>query len=864
MIKFKSLFFSQLYPELTAERKKMIEQRLEDIYKGPAIAYGASGDFAGSKQQLIILLTYINELNPKTLDLFAQYRDNVAKLESTHSPNNINITLESTKTSLENALLDIEANYHTLEPSSLNHLTVTKCYAGASSNIESAIGFFRPHTLAFLISNSKRNVLLNLAAEYCPLVFTDRLYGNEIHDINALYNHLAINYGLAPEIDHLATSFPLDIHVGFRHYVQEKFSVSTFLSTFMQLLSFPPEVVIDNEENNKKLKEFFLSLGMDGINIEYYLQIYNEVEDEKGFNISLHPKKNFLLLLSSVVALHLERSGYLKKAFFSINNQLLFHNGSAVVGVDDNKIFQVLNDQQIKEIISSGKCEPSLKFLLTLLRQLSCESLLSSVKDISVRYREFFLDILLKKPQLTPTIINEAYHYYLENFEIFGVIPPENFFANNHPLSLEKLINLLQLSSPVAQIAILKNAIISGNIMHFEASLANRRFPRNEDIILMIKYGRLNMLERLVSIYFPIDRNFLFAHWAVAYGQIETLSYLKRLGVDLDKTNVQRETPFDLAMEKNNYEAAVKLIELGASLYDQKSFILLEKVIEEDNIELLRRLHKLGITYKTLNALQQYAAVHYAAVKGNIKVLYKLHELGVDLSPKTIYTPAHLAVINGQADCLKALSDLGLKLYENDHVNNGPGQTLAQLAVRYEKVALLETLKALGVDLNATDNKGRTAIFTAINHVKLEALKELIRLGALVNLQDNQGDTLIHLLARTICAINFKLDCLEILLSLGAPYNEINNKSQKPSDLLKGKKEKMMFDSKIAAYAQKKALAIEAAPSAERDQLGENGSILGQKRKELNPNHFFPSNKSRKGDKASASPSSPSGSFNGP
>jgi len=204
---FSPNFYSDLQPELTLEQKSQTDLKLQNIYREPSVDYQAIQDFDQCKKQLLALLTHIAQLNPRTLAIFAAYRAKVDALLPTTAEVDINITLKVAKSSLENALLDIEANYVKLDTGSLSHLKVGVCYSGAFSNIESAIGYFRPNALAQLVSFAKRHTLLQLATEFMKLRIKEVYKGNEIHYANTLFNHLAPVYGLPLQQDFFTTIF---------------------------------------------------------------------------------------------------------------------------------------------------------------------------------------------------------------------------------------------------------------------------------------------------------------------------------------------------------------------------------------------------------------------------------------------------------------------------------------------------------------------------------------------------------------------------------------------------------------------------------------------------------------------------------
>jgi len=420
--------------------------------------------------------------------------------------------------------------------------------------------------------------------------------------------------------------------------VERNFSIPTFLNAFLQLVSMPPNAVINDELNNEKLKEFFLSIGMDGINKEDYLQLYDEVEDDEGFNISLHPKPHFNLLIQCFIIKHLMCAGYIQEVFLQNQTEKLFHIGSCIVGVNNKGHFQPLLDDEVLSLLKKTSVDQEIKKIL--INQLETETLFFL---FTYSPNASLMHSLLKKPVLSPLIINNIFDIYMKKRGAFSSISPAVFFENDHPLALEKLLLLIGELSVNQQKEYLKQAIIRGNIAQFEALI-----PQQLDtlphvlIILMIKYDRLSMLEKLRSLSFPLDKNLILVHYAVHFERANLFPILSLMGLDFNKADQIGQSPAYIAASKGNIPMLIKLAKHGADLgnIDGEGNTVLHLAAKKNLILNFIESTQLKVYINKVNNYRQ-TALRLTVQRGNLETALKLLEQGAfpDESCMVLFEP---------------------------------------------------------------------------------------------------------------------------------------------------------------------------------------------------------------------------------
>lgn len=182
------------------------------------------------------------------------------------------------------------------------------------------------------------------------------------------------------------------------------------------------------------------------------------------------------------------------------------------------------------------------------------------------------------------------------------------------------------------------------------------------------------------------------------------------------------EAPIYLASATNRSEVVIWLAEHGADPNKACGNGETPAHVAAKNgfVETLRALKKVNADLEAFDDNYKTPA-HYAAEEGQVEVLQALRELGVNIGKPggNGQTLAHYAITRGKATILREFKEL---IDQPDW----DGQTPAHYAVKNGYIEMLETLKALGANLEARDNDGRTPADYATLQGHSKALELLV------------------------------------------------------------------------------------------------------------------------------------------
>jgi len=122
----------------------------------------------------------------------------------------------------------------------------------------------------------------------------------------------------------------------------------------------------------------------------------------------------------------------------------------------------------------------------------------------------------------------------------------------------------------------------------------------------------------------------------------------------------------------------------------------------------------------------------------------------------------HLAALANQPELIRFLVQEGLSV----DVQDSRGNTPLHHAAYYGKLQAVQTLLALGADLNARNiHRGETPLFSAIRGRQTAVVRYLLQRGARVDLVNAEGLSPVHVVA---CCAMGATDILDLLVQAGA------------------------------------------------------------------------------------------------
>jgi 7,8-dihydropterin-6-yl-methyl-4-(beta-D-ribofuranosyl)aminobenzene 5'-phosphate synthase len=168
--------------------------------------------------------------------------------------------------------------------------------------------------------------------------------------------------------------------------------------------------------------------------------------------------------------------------------------------------------------------------------------------------------------------------------------------------------------------------------------------------------------------------------------------------------------------------------------------------------------------------------LHFAALGGSADIVEILLENGSEINARDNrgFSAIRFAVFRGFKDIVSLLADKGADVHEQ---NMEWGGSLLHTACLSNRIDLVDTLIAKGVDIQVTNSEGLTPLHLASNHGQNELCELLIAKGADVNLIDNGKDTPLH-----GAAWYGKMSTVELFLANSAQINPRNDKGRTPFD----------------------------------------------------------------------------------
>jgi ankyrin repeat protein len=214
---------------------------------------------------------------------------------------------------------------------------------------------------------------------------------------------------------------------------------------------------------------------------------------------------------------------------------------------------------------------------------------------------------------------------------------------------------------------------------------------------------------------------------------------------DVDMQDSNGKTPLSLVAEKGYLEAAIPVLQHGASvaMKDNRGWTALHWACKQGHEPMARLLVEHGVDVSAKDK-QGATALYWAAEKGHEATVRLLLENGaeVNLREGRGITPLQGASSSGHEGVVRLLLDKGAEIDAKDDYF---GRTALHRAAGGGHVGVLQLLLGHGADVNATNNWGRTALHRATGAGREAVTRLLLEHRADTSLKETaQGATALH------------------------------------------------------------------------------------------------------------------------
>ena len=271
---------------------------------------------------------------------------------------------------------------------------------------------------------------------------------------------------------------------------------------------------------------------------------------------------------------------------------------------------------------------------------------------------------------------------------------------------------------------------LDSSVLHFAAASGN---------IYLIEM----LAEQGLNVNIDDDNGLTPLHYAVVYGQLESVHTLLRLGgrKSMTKVAVNAGTPLHQAVKGGHKDIVSLLLNEGCpiNVVDSKGRSVLHYAAEWGQIHMIEMLAEKGLDV-IIGDDNGLTPLHDAAACGRLESVFTLLRLGGRDSMTKVAgnagTPLHQAVANGHEDIVSLLLNEGCPI-------NIMGSAL-HCAAQFGQNHMIEMLAEQGLDVNICDDKGRTPLHYAAINGQLESVRTLLLLGCPINVVDSKGRSVLH------------------------------------------------------------------------------------------------------------------------
>ena len=259
---------------------------------------------------------------------------------------------------------------------------------------------------------------------------------------------------------------------------------------------------------------------------------------------------------------------------------------------------------------------------------------------------------------------------------------------------------------------------------------------------------------------------------ALATEDDDLIEKLFELGVDINKTYSDGETPLYKAVEQGSKNIVDKLIKLGVDInksneLNSKISPLFAATIHND-MYFIKALLEANAEINLQNA-NGATPIFYAAKYGNSSVIKFLESKGANINKIMVdgSIPLFHAAIYGQDRAIETLHNLGVDV---NQPNEKHGMCAIHYAAHKDHVEAIAKIVELGGEVDKICHNGFTALHFATQYGHVESIETLVECGANICHANPEGLTAFH-----FAAIQGNNHVMKTLLDFGMDVNFCSN-----------------------------------------------------------------------------------------
>ncbi|EAY01250.1 hypothetical protein TVAG_027180 [Trichomonas vaginalis G3] len=364
---------------------------------------------------------------------------------------------------------------------------------------------------------------------------------------------------------------------------------------------------------------------------------------------------------------------------------------------------------------------------------------------------------------------------YIQEDKLFSIFEVEDIE------SIMKFANLTpdDFNSLLAQ----SHSVISARELYTCTRNANISINNIQDAISTLKsvqkYMKMRIFEGIIGILEQLQKD-----------QSITTNKIEKLQADLnqiqkEKENIEKEmqTLHSQLKEKEGNDLPKEFFSKISELKNSEDFKQIYKFFEEiskkGNQKMMQKACDEELWKKQDDDFLGRNVLHFASVKGNLRLVKSLIECGCDkdFNSKNGGTALFWSSISGYLKVVKYLISVGA----NKEAKDNGGRTPLIEASENGHLPVVKYLISVGANKEAKDNYGSTPLIRASIYGKLEVVQYLISIGTDKEAKDNYGSTPL------IEASYFgKLEVVQYLISVGANKEAKDNYGKTALDKSKG------------------------------------------------------------------------------